>query len=118
MTRVAASPPVPRAGGIPPRPFITCGLLAVALAACVTAPEDGGAFASATHQCMAVNPGFTDAWACIRKLITRGNVGAEDAGRASLEDLGEGLNRQLADESLTSAEARARLSAGLPAARP
>jgi hypothetical protein len=97
---------------------LACCLLAVALSACATASRDGGDFAGATHRCMAVNPGFTDAWGCIRKLITRENVGADDPVRASLEALGEDLNRQLADESLTSAEARARLLAGLPAAPP
>lgn len=108
----------------PPGPAVTravaglaVALLAGALAACTAVPAPGdGSFARATHQCMAVNPGFTDAWGCIRKLITREDVGAEDADRSGLKALGDGLTEQLADEALTSAEARARLLAGLPAA--
>lgn len=94
-------------------------ILALALAACTAAPPaaDGG-FARAARRCMAVNPGFTDGWACLRQLITREDVGAEDAERARLTALGEDLNRQLADEALTSADARARLLAALPAAPP
>ncbi len=94
-------------------------VLALALAACAAAPPAAdGRFARAAHRCMAVNPGFTDSWGCLRQLITREDVGAEDADRARLTALGEDLNRQLADEALTSAEARARLLAALPAAPP
>lgn len=94
-------------------------LLAGTLAACATAtaPADGG-FARAARACMAANPGFTDAWGCIRKLITREDVGAEDPDRTRLKELGDGLTEQLASESLTSAEARSRLLAGLPDAAP
>ena len=98
---------------------VAIALLAGALAGCATGagPADG-AFARATRQCVAVNLGFTDAWGCIRTLITREDVGAEDPDRTRLKELGDGLTEQLAAESLTSAEARTRLLAGLPAAPP
>ena len=87
----------------------------LAVAACTTGDavrEDS--FAREARRCLAVNPGFTEAWACIRQRITREDIGAEDAGRARLKDFGDDLTSQLAGEALTSAEARARLAAALP----
>ena len=101
MTRIAA---------------LACAALLPALAACAgagAAREES--FAREAHRCLAVNPGFTESWACIRQRITREDVGAEDAERARLKALGDDLTLQLAGEALTSAEARARLAAALPA---
>ena len=100
---------------------LTCAVLlpALALAACTTvdAARDAS-FAREAHRCLAVNPGFTEAWGCIRQRITREDVGAEDPGRARLKDLGDELTSELADEALTSGQARARLAAALPALPP
>ena len=97
---------------------LACAALlpALALGACagVDAARDES-FAREAHRCLAVNPGFTEAWACIRQRITREDVGAEDVDRARLKELGDDLTSQLAGEALTSAEARARLAAALPA---
>ena len=91
-------------------------LPALAVSACTTGNgARDESFAREARRCLAVNPGFTEAWACIRQRITREDIGAADADRARLKDLGDDLTSQLAGEALTSAEARARLAAALPA---
>lgn len=88
--------------------------LSVALGACAAGPAPGeGRFGEEARRCLAANAGFTDAWGCVRGLITREDVGAEDPERTRLKALGEALNLDVAGETLTSRDARARLAAAL-----
>jgi len=87
------------------------------LSSCATLPppphED--ALASVTRGCLEKNKRFIDAWGCIQSRDALEEAGGDGSRRNQFLKLGDDLASKVVAKELSNAEAKKRLTAGLPA---
>jgi hypothetical protein len=86
------------------------------LSGCATLPpphED--ALARVTRDCLEQNEQFIDAWGCIQSHDALEEAGRDGSRRNQFLKLGDDLASRVVTKKLSSADAKKRLAAGLPA---
>ncbi len=94
--------------------IVTASALLSGCATLPTPPHDD-ALARVTQDCLEKNKQFIDAWGCVQSRDVLEEAGGSDARRNQFLKLGDDLASKVVARKLSSADAKKRLTAGLPA---